>query len=1266
MKYVLSGTCYVLLWFISCLTCVNVYSQSAVSAGSGSYASSVPTNQYGLDEYYGLGIDQVISYYNLLHMDSSKQGTPIPTNHWWTDMLVADRSYIPTNGTTRTIVQDPYGGQLWFYPGMIQARSYGLDVYFPNSWVTGTTNAPQGNFDSGTVLPVAGTLPATVGSSDILIADFEGSSYPSGWTTTGTAFGTGPTVGGSYPGQSPAVSGYVGNACANSYAGSNAATGTLVSPSFTISKHYIAFLVGGGNDTGNDYVGLVINGNTVLRAAGQQDATLRWIVWDVSAYSGQTATIQLVDTSTAGWGFILADFFVQTDNGGDPSVRYTTTFTAPNATVMNWGDWTLDFRLKDILGNYVDTTLARGTPFIWTRWNNAVKPSISIGAGNSVYNSSATVINTSSGTFSATNFAFDYNGRTFGIFLPTNTTIKVVGNTLIPQLTGTSTTSNFMVIGLLPNKSYLSEFAGYAYARPTGSTYSWSYSKAGGSLSTTFTLSTSSLQSSQTNTLMGWLPHHYRTTTSANSYKAYTYLTPRGAMKVTAGTSGTVTYPFRGIAPMLPAPKVNGLANDYNVSRMNTYIANFAPTHPGNIADTYWGGKDLAISAQFLGFANQLQNSSNFMSLKTGLKSKLTDWMSYTPGESQDFFAMLPNWGALIGFQASYGTQAFNDNHFHYGYYALACALYGIYDQSFITNYGPMATLVAKQYANWDRTDTRFPFLRTFDVWEGHSNAGGVSSPTGENQESSSEAINSWVGLFMLGAQLNNDAMVAAGVMGYTVESNAVNEYWQNMYGTNLPSNYYVYGSQVTGVGIVGSGGSAYGTFFSGDPAWIYGIQNTPPNHWNNYLVRGNKTFAQNQLNSMYSERSQVSAINTPLNNPYVWTLGSTTNDAAGMGEGLGNVILEWQTMFDPNTVASLMDQYYAAGDDVAVANTNPGVTYYLTHILRGLGDPDPNYYTDMPTSAVYYNSTTGQRNYVIYNSSTASQTVNLYNNGTNVGSVVVAPRSLYSNFEIAPSMAGVNLAANKTTTVSSVENTGMPGSAAVDGNQTTRWSTAFSDPQWIEVDLGATYPLTEIRLNWETACGKNYLLQVSNDGNTWTTVTTVSGNTTAGLLTYPVSTSGRYVRMYGTARATQWGYSLYEFEVYGLPDANIALNQPVTASSVQAAGNAAANAVDGNTGTRWESQYSDPQWIYVDLGSVRSIHSVQLDWETACGENYLLQVSNDANAWTTVATVSGNVSSGWLTYPGLNTSGRYVRMYGTARATAWGYSLFEFQVFGQ
>ena len=106
----------------------------------------------------------------------------------------------------------------------------------------------------------------------------------------------------------------------------------------------------------------------------------------------------------------------------------------------------------------------------------------------------------------------------------------------------------------------------------------------------------------------------------------------------------------------------------------------------------------------------------------------------------------------------------------------------------------------------------------------------------------------------------------------------------------------------------------------------------------------------------------------------------------------------------------------------------------------------------------------------------------------------------------------------------------------AVDGNDRTRWSSEYLDNQWIYVDLGQSHDVKRVVLNWEVAYGRVYRIEVSNDAENWEQIYfTSSGDGGIDNLT-DLSGSGRYVRMYGIARGTQWGFSLWEFEVYGLP----------------------------------------------------------------------------------------------------------------------------------
>jgi hypothetical protein len=271
----------------------------------------------------------------------------------------------------------------------------------------------------------------------------------------------------------------------------------------------------------------------------------------------------------------------------------------------------------------------------------------------------------------------------------------------------------------------------------------------------------------------------------------------------------------------------------------------------------------------------------------------------------------------------------------------------------------------------------------------------------------------------------------------------------------------------------------------------------------------------------------------------------------------------------------------------------------------------------------------------------------------------------------------GTNIALGRPVTCSSVENAGTPCANAVDGSTTTRWSSAFSDPQWIDVDLGQSYNIDHVTLNWEAAYGKSFQIQTSADNATWTPIyTTTTG--AGGTQTLAVTGTGRYIRMYGTVRGTVYGYSLWEFGVQGTPvgpvptptptptpTGPVLLSQghPVTCSSLESAAFPCANAVDGNSGTRWSSAFSDPQSIYVDLGATHTISQVVLNWEAAYGKSFQIQTSNDAATWTSI--YSTTTGTGGVQTLNVSGSGRYVRMLGTVRSTVYGYSLWEFQVLG-
>src|SRR5258708_12427722 len=129
-----------------------------------------------------------------------------------------------------------------------------------------------------------------------------------------------------------------------------------------------------------------------------------------------------------------------------------------------------------------------------------------------------------------------------------------------------------------------------------------------------------------------------------------------------------------------------------------------------------------------------------------------------------------------------------------------------------------------------------------------------------------------------------------------------------------------------------------------------------------------------------------------------------------------------------------------------------------------------------------------------------------------------------------------VDLALGKPAAASSLQSATFPASDAFDGDTTgTRWSSASSDPQTISVDMGSAFNLCGVTLFWEAALGKDFTIDISNDSISWTTVATVTGNVALKNV-LSVTASGSDVRMVGLARGTGFGYSPYEFKVFGFP----------------------------------------------------------------------------------------------------------------------------------
>jgi CxxC motif-containing protein (DUF1111 family) len=271
------------------------------------------------------------------------------------------------------------------------------------------------------------------------------------------------------------------------------------------------------------------------------------------------------------------------------------------------------------------------------------------------------------------------------------------------------------------------------------------------------------------------------------------------------------------------------------------------------------------------------------------------------------------------------------------------------------------------------------------------------------------------------------------------------------------------------------------------------------------------------------------------------------------------------------------------------------------------------------------------------------------------------------------------------TVTATGSERADLSASAAIDHDNATRWSSAFSDDQSITLDYGRSVSISRVRIDWERAHATQYLLQVSDDGSNWTTIKTVD-NSAGDLEDWTgLNGQGRYLRMQGVKRSSQYGYSIFEIQAFSgtaappaptpdptptptpTPTPPVDTSKPgvsikpvaATSSALENQGATAAMAIDGNATTRWASSFEDGAWIQFDFGARTQVGYMKLTWENAYGKEYALQVSDDGKAWSQLRYVTSG-KGGTEEFFNLNANSRYIRLQGVARATQYGYSLFE------
>jgi len=255
-------------------------------------------------------------------------------------------------------------------------------------------------------------------------------------------------------------------------------------------------------------------------------------------------------------------------------------------------------------------------------------------------------------------------------------------------------------------------------------------------------------------------------------------------------------------------------------------------------SDTYFGAKALYRAATLVVLGEQVGAGDAVAELRTRVADALREWAQPDGCEvrSERCFVYDETARSVIGLTPSFGSDELNDHHFHYGYLLAAAGLLAADDSTLAADLSPVLNLVAQDIAAAVSTD-QLPQLRSFDPWAGHSWASGTSPfADGNNQESSSEAVNAWNGLGLWATASGQDDLATEATWLASTEAASARAYWTN---PDL-SSFTGYTHRV--VALVWGGKRDWATWFSPEPSAMLGIQLIPMSPVATYLAEGVKS----------------------------------------------------------------------------------------------------------------------------------------------------------------------------------------------------------------------------------------------------------------------------------------------------------------------------------------------------------------------------------------------------------------------------------------
>lgn len=604
-------------------------------------------------------------------------------------------------------------------------------------------------------------------------------------------------------------------------------------------------------------------------------------------------------------------------------------------TVSDYTDWTVTMNWND---GTRDMSLTAGIamPFLYFEKASNENLSIKVNGGTASVSSELLIIENASA------------GADFVFYAPTGSTWTQAGSTYTSSLNG----KDYWSMAMLPltNTSVSAvaeEYKKYAYVFPSNTSTSWAYDENTGVVTTDFTVETETKEGTETNMLIGLLPHQWDNLADGSPQPdKYSYSSIRGEMKTMNGNSFSVKNTFQGILPTLPY--LANYSDGFSPAEMDKKIAQLENDGLATWTDSYNEGQVMNRLIQTARIADQTGNKVALDKIVATIKERLEDWLSYESSEKAFLFYYNDDWSAMLGYPAGHGQDNnINDHHFHWGYFIHAAAFMEQFEPGWSDQWGDMVNLLVRDAASTDRNDPKFPFLRNFSPYAGHCWANGFATfPQGNDQESTSESMQFNSSLIHWGTITGNDEIRDLGVYLYTTEQTAIEEYWFDMNERNFPVN-----QQYSLVSRVWGNSFDNGTFWTADITASYGIELYPIHGGSFYLGR-NHDYVEKIWNEL---KTYTGILSDNDKNPNLWH----------------DVFWKYLSFIDPAQAISL---YNAYPDRVLKFGVSDAQTYHWLHAMNAMGKLKNEITADYPIATAFEKD--GVMTYVAHNYSDAPITV--------------------------------------------------------------------------------------------------------------------------------------------------------------------------------------------------------------------------------------------------------------------------------------------------